>query len=179
MASLNVSIPLVVTALLCIGDTAAHVRGPAMMEHNFAANAAISVSPSIGVEAPKPTKSTTRIAKAPDGLFYVSATIKKTQVRFLVDTGANLVVLTADDARRIGLPTTDEHLSDRMETAAGQAPMDRVSLDHMLIAGHDVYDVDAAVVRTGLKVSLLGQNLLSKLGPITISGDEIAVESPN
>lgn len=114
----------------------------------------------------------TRFGRAKDGLFYVHATVNGMPVKFVLDTGATLVVLTAQDARRLGLSGTSAGVTDSMETAAGTSSIARVTLDRIKVAGHSVDDVEAAVVPRGLKTSLLGQNLLAQLGPITLSANE-------
>lgn len=172
MASLYASVVPLVAVLICATNvtTNDHPSG----NPRFVANVVRTKSeaaPATGAA------SATKIARAPDGLFYVTGTIEGVEVRFLVDTGANLVVLTPEDARRIGVSPDNDHALGSVETASGQAQMDRVSLDKVQVAGRNVHNIDAAVMRTGLKVSLLGQNLLSRLGPITMSGDEITLQS--
>ena len=118
--------------------------------------------------------------RAADGLFYVTALVNGTPVRFLFDTGANMVVLTRDDALRVGLAPGSSNAGDgdTMETAGGAAQIDRVTLSHIDVAGRRLSNVDAAVASRGLKVSLLGQNLLSRLGPLTLAGDTIVIDRP-
>jgi aspartyl protease family protein len=123
------------------------------------------------IEHPGPATYT----RADDGLFYVPAMVNGKQVRFLLDTGANMVVLTPEDARRIGVDVGSDGTSDNIETAAGRSSMDRVMLDQVHVAGQNVKRVEAAVVRNGLQVSLLGQNVLARLGPITMTRDQIQV----
>lgn len=147
-------------------------------QQQFAANVAVVAQPRIPGEAAVPNLHAVTIAKAPDGLFYVSGTVNGTEVRFLVDTGANMVVLTDEDARRVGVSPRNGGTADSIETAGGRSSMDRVSLGHVSVGGRDVTNIDAAVMRKGLQISLLGQNLLSKLGPITMSGDEMTLSSP-
>jgi aspartyl protease family protein len=52
------------------------------------------------------------IPRAPNGHFYVHATVNGQLVRFMVDTGASSVALTEEDARRIG----ESFSKDRYET---------------------------------------------------------------
>ncbi|HQT54100.1 MAG TPA: TIGR02281 family clan AA aspartic protease, partial [Phenylobacterium sp.] len=44
----------------------------------------------------------TSIAKASDGHYWAQGTVNGSSVRFLVDTGATAVALTAADAQRLG-----------------------------------------------------------------------------
>jgi len=43
------------------------------------------------------------LRRGPDGHFYADAQVNGTTIRFLVDTGASLVVLTREDAQRAGI----------------------------------------------------------------------------
>lgn len=121
-----------------------------------------------------------KVRRAADGLFYVTARVNGTPVRFLVDTGANMVVLTRDDATRVGLPPMSANggMGETMETAAGAAQIDRVTLAHVDVAGRKVRNVDAAVASGELKISLLGQNLLSRLGPVMLDGTTLVINAP-
>lgn len=142
----------------------------------FAAEAAIArapwavAGPAIGASAPL------RINRAADGLFYVTGQVNGQAIRFLIDTGANIVVLTHDDARRLGIGAGLPHgAASSIETAAGQSQMKRVVLGHVSVGGHSLKNVDAAVMENGLKVSLLGQNMLAELGPVTFSRDAVVL----
>lgn len=132
-----------------------------------------AVPPAIAQEGDPSPILQRRFRRSRDGLFYVTARVNGVAVRFLLDTGATMVVLTPADATRVGASSGGPARHAMMETAAGPSAIDRITLDHVAIAGHTVVDVDAAVVRRGLKVSLLGQDLLSRLGPVTISGNAL------
>jgi aspartyl protease family protein len=114
-----------------------------------------------------------RLRRSDDGLFYVTARVNGVPVRFLVDTGATMVVLTPADARRIGIAANAASVTQHMETAAGSSEVRSLVLGSVEVAGRGVDHVEAAIIERGLGVSLLGQNLLSRLGPITLSGDEL------
>jgi len=115
------------------------------------------------------------VARAKDGMFYVQAEINGQPVRFLVDTGANVVVLTGADAARLGIQAEVNPFGPRMQTAGGGAAMAWTKLAQVRLAGREVRDLKAAVVPTGLPVSLLGQNMLSKLGAVMIQGDRLSL----
>ena len=157
---------------------------PTAAPSNAAANTALVGMLPLDDDGPGAKGVTQRhdLHRAADGLFYVTALVNGTPVRFLFDTGANMVVLTRDDALRVGVGAGSSNGaadgSDTMETAGGAAQIDRVMLSHIDVAGRRVGNVDAAVANRGLKVSLLGQNLLSRLGPLTLAGDTIVIDRP-
>jgi aspartyl protease family protein len=174
MITLNTSgLSLLVIALLCAeGNLSSNhfaVRGD---RRSFDVDAIVAL-PAPKAQMARASVAAVSTTKSPDGLFYVTGMIKGVPIRFLVDTGANLVVLTPEDARRIGLAPTQAGAPGDIETAGGPSQIDRVTLDKVSVAGREFGGIDAAVMHNGLKVSLLGQNLLSKLGPITMTGDEL------
>ena len=132
-------------------------------------------------DAPAPNLQTgsrriVRIFRSADGLFYVTARVNGTPIRFLIDTGANMVVLTAQDAQKAGVKNLDV-VAASVDTANGTSEMPRAILKHVAVADLQASHIHAAIMRNGLKVSLLGQNMLSKLGVITMSGDEISIQA--
>lgn len=113
------------------------------------------------------------LRRAPDGLFYVTGTINGAPVRFLVDTGSTSTVLTRDDAMRAGVMPPADAFAARADTANGPARIAWVMLDDLQVGGIKARDMAAAVAPDGLGVSLLGQNWLSQLASLTISGDRM------
>lgn len=108
-----------------------------------------------------------------DGLFYLNASVNGARVRFLVDTGANLVVLTRADAQRAGVLPDGTAFDANAETAGGATRMARVKLDRVEAGTQRDRGIDAAVVQDGLGVSLLGQSWLSRFASVTIRGDRM------
>ena len=116
-----------------------------------------------------------KIVRSADGLFYMNARINGMPIRFVVDTGANLVVLTPMDAQRAGVASSGAAAS--IDTVGGSSQMPRAMIQKVAIANLQAANIDAAIMRGGLKVSLLGQNVLAKLGIITMSGDELSIQT--
>lgn len=110
-----------------------------------------------------------------DGLFYVSARINGEVVRLIVDTGASFTVLSTEDARRIGVDPAQIAFADSADTAAGASPMARIVLANLEIGQNVASGVPAMVASGQLRTSLLGQNVLSRLGSITIEGDRMTL----
>lgn len=130
----------------------------------------IAPSPDVaGAGSPAPLT----LKRAPDGLFYVTAAVNGVPVRFVVDTGANVVVLTRADAAAAGVngsPTGGRAL----RTAGGTAAMRWATIDRLTIGDRAIAGADAAIVGdNGLPHSLLGQSVLSRLDSVTLRGNRL------
>ena len=115
------------------------------------------------VAVPAAAPSDAAVRKAADGHFWAEAMANGRHVRFLVDTGATTVALTAADAGRLGLDVSRLDYSVPVRTASGQTHAAAVKLDYVSVAGARVDQVDAMVVRDGLGSSLLGMSYLGRL----------------
>ncbi len=113
------------------------------------------------------------VRKAADGHFWAEAQVQGRHVRFLVDTGASSVALTAADAKRLGIEVRDLAFDRPVSTAAGKTHAAAVTLDWVSVSGVRVEDVQALVVQDGLEVSLLGMTYLGRLSRFEASGDQL------
>ncbi len=103
------------------------------------------------------------VAKSSDGHYWAQGQVNGQAVKFLVDTGATAVALTADDARRLGIDPKALTYGYQVMTASGQARAAEVRLASVSVAGARVNDVDALVIEKGLPASLLGMSYLGRL----------------
>ena len=106
------------------------------------------------------------------GQFHLNASVNGGDVRFLVDTGADMVALTEDTAEELGL--TVGEMQPIMQTASGVGYGAPVTLDEVVVAGVTLTNVDA-VVAQGLSTNLLGQSVLGKLGSVSMQGDQMVI----
>lgn len=113
---------------------------------------------------------TTDIRRSHDMLFYVDALVNGAKVRFVVDSGSSLVVLTKEDAKRAGIAHGAGQL---MQTAGGVTSMRRAVIRNVHVAGRALDHVDAAIVDDTMGMSLLGQSALSQLEVVSFSGDRL------
>ncbi len=104
-----------------------------------------------------------RIEKSADGHYWADGKVNGQTVRFLVDTGATAVALTAEDARRLGIEPSDLNYAFQVATANGAQRAAEVRLASLSVAGARVNDVDALVIEKGLPASLLGMTYLGRL----------------
>ena len=82
-----------------------------------------------------------------DGHFYANAYVSGTPIRMMVDTGASVIALTANDASAAGL-----------------------YWDNMVR-----HNVDAVIIPDGLEISLLGQSYLAQIGSVEINGSQMVM----
>ncbi|QGN55392.1 TIGR02281 family clan AA aspartic protease [Novosphingobium sp. Gsoil 351] len=108
------------------------------------------------------------------GQFHVDAQVEGQDTQFLVDTGADIVALTVDEAGRLGHPVDPAEFVPLMQTASGTGNGAIVRLDRLEVAGTEFHDVDAVVLE-GLSVNLLGQTVLAKLGQVSLEGDRMTI----
>lgn len=116
---------------------------------------------------------TVRFRAAGDGHFHVRAQVDDVPVMFLVDTGATSVILTPHDARRLGFQPQDLVYSQVFRTADRPVRAAPVRLGEIEIGPLRVTDIPAFVTRSGLGVSLLGMNFLSRLDGWQVEGDTL------
>lgn len=130
---------------------------------HVAARAETAMAARIEPEPARPASSRASIVKAKDGHYWADAKVNSTHVRFLVDTGASAVALTAADANRLGFRASSLSYDYRVMTANGEARAAKINLDSVSIAGTRLTDVDALVIDKGLDTSLLGMSYLGRL----------------
>lgn len=110
-----------------------------------------------------------------DGLFYATLAINGEPVRFLIDTGSDRMVLRGSDADRAGVRETA--LPATLSTADGVRQARWARLNGLRIGPIAVGPVDAVVTGDEPVASLLGQDVLGRLGQLTIRGDLLTVTS--
>jgi aspartyl protease family protein len=110
------------------------------------------------------------------GHFVLSGTVDGSDVDFLFDTGASMVVLTAADAARAGFDAASLEFRVPVMTAAGMTEVAPVTLGTITVGGITVDDVRAAVARPGdLDQSLLGLTFLDRLSGYEVSRDRLVL----
>jgi aspartyl protease family protein len=95
------------------------------------------------------------------GHFFSNGTINGKTVRFVVDTGATNVSMSAEDADRIGLDYKNGQRG-MSRTANGVVPVYRTNLTSVRVGDVVVYNVDATVVPGQMPYVLLGNSFLTR-----------------
>lgn len=113
--------------------------------------------------------------RAPDGHYYLTLQINGEPVDFLVDTGASEMVLTLNDARRVGLSLDNLVYTGRAMTANGEVRTARVWLDTVALGLVEDGDVTAWVNEGEMDQSLLGMGYLRRWSRIEITDQALVL----
>lgn len=113
--------------------------------------------------------------RADDGHFYAEALVDGTPIRFLVDTGATNIVLSQEDARRIGFDVGRLSYILPANTANGRVMGAGVTLDRIELGEFLDRDVRAVVNGGQLSDSLLGMEYLERFRSFEIEADRMTL----
>jgi aspartyl protease family protein len=121
----------------------------------------------IGQHYRNATASTSResvtLAADARGHFFTDAMVNGMPMRFLVDTGASVVALSAGDASRLGI---DWRKGQRvtLQTASGPTAGYLVKFDSLKVGAIEIANVEGVVLEQGPgSVGLLGMSFLNRL----------------
>lgn len=98
-----------------------------------------------------------------NGHFIVTAEINGTPIRFVVDTGATDIMISADDAERAGFRPHQLNFTKKYQSANGIVRGAPVRLRSLRVGQIEMYDVEASVNEVDIGISLLGMGFLSRL----------------
>ena len=112
-----------------------------------------------------------------DGHYYLTAEVNGTPLRFMIDTGASDIVLTQEDAKRIGINPDTLVFSGRALSANGEVGIAPVVLDSVALGPVQSDNVRAMVNGGEMRQSLLGMRYLQRFSKIEI-GDGALILTP-
>ncbi len=108
-----------------------------------------------------------------DGHYYLTLTINDRPIDFVVDTGATQMVLTQDDAARVGLDPNELRYLGSASTANGIVRTANIELNKVALGPFIDLSVPAVVNGGEMEGSLLGMSYLSTFDSIEIRSDEL------
>ncbi|MEM6726937.1 MAG: TIGR02281 family clan AA aspartic protease [Pseudomonadota bacterium] len=115
------------------------------------------------------------VPRQPDGHFYLTLDVNGVPVDFVVDTGATDVVLSREDARRVGFDVENLPFLGQAMTANGPVDTARVILDRVALAGIQEERVRASVNGGDLGISLLGMTYLNRFETLQIQDGRLTL----
>lgn len=133
-------------------------------------NGTLVLSKSFGAQASSSYGTAVELFVNEDGFFQSQGSIDAKPINFLVDTGANLVVISSVAANQIQL----EYLNGKKtfaSTASGRTPMYIITAKSIRIGGIELENVEMGVIEGRFpEYPLLGMTFLSRLN-MQRSGD--------
>jgi aspartyl protease family protein len=121
-------------------------------------------------------KQSVTFRRRPDGHFMVATEANGVPLSMLVDTGASMVVLRLEDARRLRIDVDSLRYQVPVHTANGTTYAASVRLRSLSVGKISLKDVDALVAKQGtLRDNLLGMSFLGRLTSYEFSGEYLTL----
>lgn len=115
------------------------------------------------------------IPASADGHFHLTLNINGQPIEFIVDTGATDMVLSTQDARRVGIDTEALNYGGLARTANGQVRTALVRLDQVELGGVTERGLTAVVNEGQLDASLLGMTYLNRWDSVEFGGNRMVL----
>jgi aspartyl protease family protein len=112
----------------------------------------------------------TRVQMAPDGHYWLRATVNGLPTSFLVDTGATLTAVSTETAERLGLRPREAGIPIRMQTANGMVAAQLTTIDDLRFGNVAAHGIDALIAPGLGRTNVIGMNLLSRLASWRVEG---------
>jgi aspartyl protease family protein len=110
-----------------------------------------------------------------DGHFYLNVKINGVPVRFMIDTGASDIVLSLEEAKRVGIDVKKLRFDKTYQTANGKSFGSMVVLDEITVADVIFRKVSASVNSAEMGTSLLGMRFLRQFRKYEFYQDKLVL----
>ena len=114
------------------------------------------------------------VPRAGDGHYYITLTIDGQPITFMADTGATNVVMSMEDAARVGIDVDNLMFLGQAETANGTVRIARTRVDTVTLGPFTDERLTVWVNEGDLGISLLGMDYLGRFR-IQIDGNEMVL----
>ena len=113
------------------------------------------------------------VQRSRDGHYWLRARFNGVPLLMMVDTGASNIVLSPEDAQKIGLNSSHLDFSGRADTANGSVAFARATITSVGIGDQTFFDVPVTVNGAEMQGSLLGLTLLDRFASVEFRGDSL------
>lgn len=110
-----------------------------------------------------------------DGHFRITAYINQKPLRMLVDTGASMMAISRNDAKRLGFNHLDRDFKNQGSSASGKINFVEIKIPALRLGDKTFYNVPTAVLNIQEGTPLLGMNILSQIRKIEISKEKLTL----
>lgn len=115
------------------------------------------------------------VPRSRDGHYHLTLAVNGEPVRFIVDTGASEMVLSKQDAERVGIDTEALPFIGKAYTANGTVATAVVWLDSVALGPMEDREVRARISAGEMPGSLLGMSYLQRFDHIAITGNTLTL----
>ena len=116
------------------------------------------------------------VPQSRDGHYYLTLEADGVPIEFIVDTGATDIVLTREDASRIGIDPDSLFYTGVAQTANGTVRSARAKVEQFDLGGIVDRNVTVWINEGDLFASLLGMAYLQRFGRLEISNGTLVLE---
>jgi len=117
------------------------------------------------------------ISLSRDGHFYLDVMVNGVPMRFMIDTGASDIVLSLEEARRIGINPKKLIFNRPYQTANGMSFGANITLDEIEVGNTKFNNVSASVNNADMGTSLLGMSFLRRFKKYEFYRDRLILTS--
>lgn len=110
-----------------------------------------------------------------DGHFYIRAEVNGIPLIFLADSGASHIVLSPDDAVKLGIKTNELKFDRLYETANGMGRGSSIRIDDFRIGEIHFKHIGASVNEVKMQNSLLGMTFFRRLKSYAVKDDVLTL----
>jgi aspartyl protease family protein len=115
------------------------------------------------------------LTQSENGSYYVNGVVNGLPMHFLIDTGASDIVLSPDDARRIGIDVASLNYFHQFETAHGGGRGAPATVARLAVGSFVLNDVAVTVNQSPMSSSLLGLAFLDRLDSYEFRGRHLTL----
>ena len=116
-----------------------------------------------------------RVKMAPNGHFYINASINGARRRMLIDSGATVTALSTDTAAEAGLEPKAELVPVVLETANGTVQADTAVVPELRVGNIVARDLKVVVSPAFGRLDVIGMNFLSRLKSWRVEGNTLVL----
>ena len=126
-------------------------------------NSSLVLEESLGAKPSNSYASSIQLFVDEQGFFRGDGSVNGKSIKFLIDTGANLVVLNSNEAKRVGLDYKSG-VESVARTASGVTPMYLMTVERISIGGLELRNVETGIIEGSFpQYPLLGMSFLGQL----------------
>lgn len=128
------------------------------------------VAGTLGLDRQEVVGQEVRIRMAPDGHFWVNATIDGKKARMMIDSGATITALSDETARAVGIDAEASLVPVVLRTANGMVQARTGTVEELRIGNVIAKDLKVVISPALGGLNVIGMNFLSKLASWRVEG---------